>query len=77
MAEEFYKGVAKTGRNSEGSLMINMARRTSIFNLFKYTRLGMKLFTTGRMAFKEEGIENKEQLRLLLRGIEKAEEEAR
>jgi hypothetical protein len=57
--------------------MINMARRTSIFNLFKYTRLGMKLFTTGRMALGEEGIENKAQLRTLLRGIEKAEEEAR
>jgi heterodisulfide reductase subunit C len=77
MAEEFYKGVAKNGRNSEGTLMINMARRTSFFNLFKYTRLGMKLFTTGRMALREEGIENKAQLRALLRGVEKAEEEAR
>jgi heterodisulfide reductase subunit C len=77
MAEEFYKGVAKNGRNSEGTLMINMARRTSLFNLFKYTRLGRKLFTTGRMALKGEGIENKEQLRALLRGVEKAEEEAR
>jgi hypothetical protein len=77
MAEEFYKGVAKKGRNSEGSLMINLARRTSVFNLFKNARLGMKLFTTGRMALREEGIENKEQLRALLRGVEKAEEEAR
>ncbi len=77
MAEEFYKGVARNGRNSEGTLMINMARRTSLFNLFKYTRLGMKLFTTGRMALREEGIENKEQLRALLRGVEMAEEEAR
>jgi DNA-binding transcriptional LysR family regulator len=57
--------------------MINMARRTSIFNLFKYTRLGMKLFTTGRMALREEGIENKAQLHMLLRGVQKAEEEAR
>jgi len=77
MAEEFYKGVAKNGRNSEGTLMINIARRTSLFNLFKYTRLGMKLFTTGRMALREEGIENKAQLRALLRGVEMAEEEAR
>ncbi len=77
MAEEFYKNVAKNGRNSEGTLMINMARRTSIFNLLKYTRLGMKLFTTGRMALREEGVKNKEQLRALLRGVEKAEEEAR
>jgi len=77
MAEEFYKGVAKNGRNSEGTLMINIARRTSLFNLFKYTRLGMKLFMTGRMALREEGIENKAQLRALLRGVEKAEEEAR
>ena len=77
MAEEFYKGVAKKGRNSEGSLMINLARRTSLFNLFKNARLGMKLFTTGRMALTEEGIENKEQLRALLRGVEKPEEEAR
>jgi hypothetical protein len=72
MAEEFYKLVARNGRNSEGTLMINMARRTGLFNLLKYTRLGLKLFTTGRMALKEEGIENKEQLRTLLRGVEKA-----
>ncbi len=77
MAEEFYKGVARTGRNSEGTLMFKIARRTSLFSLFKYTRLGMKLFTTGRMAFREEGIENKEQLRALLRGVEMAEEGAR
>ena len=31
----------------------------------------VKLFTTGRMALVEEGIENKEQLRTLLRGVEK------
>jgi hypothetical protein len=31
----------------------------------------MKLFATGRMALFEEGIENKEQLRTLLRGVEK------
>ena len=55
MAEEFYKGVAKNGRNSEGSLMINIARRTNPFNLFKYARLGMKLFATGRMALRKEG----------------------
>jgi heterodisulfide reductase subunit C len=77
MAEEFYKGVAKNGRNSEGTLMINIARRTSLFSLFKNMRLGMKLFTTGRMALREEGIENKAQLHALLRGVEMAEEEAR
>jgi len=77
MAEEFYKGVAKNGRNSEGNLMINMARRTSLFNLLKYARLGMKLFTTGRMALAGESIERKDELRRLLRGVEKAEEEAR
>jgi hypothetical protein len=37
----------------------------------------MKLFTTGRMVLREEGVKNKEQLRALLRGVEKAEEEAR
>ena len=71
MAEEFYKQVAKNGRNSEGKLMINIARRTHLFDLFKYSRLGMKLFTTGRMALKEEGVEDKEQLRTLLRSVER------
>ncbi len=71
MAEEFYKQVARNGRNNEGRLMINIARRTRLLNLFKYSRLGMKLLATGRMALIEEGIENKEQLRTLLRGVEK------
>jgi len=71
MAEEFFKHVAKNGRNSEGKLMISIAWRTRFLNLLKYSRLGMKLFTTGRMALVEEGIENKEQLRTLLRGVEK------
>jgi heterodisulfide reductase subunit C len=71
MAEEFYKQVAKNGRNTEGILMINIARRTRFLNLFKYSRLGMKLLTTGRMALRQEGIENKEQLRTLLRGVER------
>jgi len=77
MAEEFYRGVAKNGRNNEGMMMVNIARKTSLLNLFKYSRLGMKLFTTGRVALRQEGIEHKEQLRTLLRGVERAEEEAR
>src|SRR5271157_1038436 len=71
MAEEFFKQVAKNGRNSEGKLMISIAWRTHFLNLLKYSRLGMKLFTTGRMGLVEQGIENKEQLRTLLRGVEK------
>jgi quinone-modifying oxidoreductase subunit QmoC len=76
MATEFFRGVEKEGRNNEGRLMMNMALKTNPFRLLRYAKLGLNLFRTGRVSLREEGIQNKEGLRKLLRAVERAREGA-
>jgi quinone-modifying oxidoreductase, subunit QmoC len=74
MAQEFYKIVEKHGRNSEGRLMINIAMRTNPFRLLRYAKVGLKLFRTGRASLHEESIQNKDELKALLRAVDRAKE---
>jgi len=77
LAEEFYKIVGKQGRNNEGLLMMNLARKTNLLSLFKFTRLGWRLLTTGRFSMKQEHVENKKDLQTLMRSVERAQEAGR
>jgi heterodisulfide reductase subunit C len=74
MAREFYKIVEKQGRNSEGRLMMNIAMKTNPFRLLRYAKVGLKLFRTGRASLHEESIENKAELKALLRAVERGKE---
>jgi len=74
MAQEFYKIVEKQGRNSEGKLMMNMAMKPNPFRLLRYAKVGMKLFRTGRASLHEESIEKKDELKALLRAVDRAKE---
>jgi len=74
MAQEFYKIVEKQGRNSEGRLMMNMAMKTNPFRLLRYAKVGLKLFRTGRASLHEESIQNKDELKALLRAVDRAKE---
>jgi len=77
MAQEFYKIVEKQGRNSEGRLMINIAMKTNPFRLLRYAKVGLKLFRTGRASLHEESIQNKDELKALLRAVDHAKEAAK
>lgn len=77
MAQEFYKIVEKQGRNSEGKLMMNIAMKTNPFRLLRYAKVGLKLFRTGRASLHEERIQNREELKALLRAVERAKEAAK
>lgn len=77
LAEEFFKNVARQGRNSEGRLMMRVSLRTNPFRLFKYSRVGWKLFRTGRFSLKQEHVQNKSNIEALLQGVEKAQAEVR
>ena len=77
MAQEFYKIVEKQGRNSEGRLMMNIAMRTNPFRLLRYAKVGLKLFRTGRASLHEESIQNKDELKALLRAVDRAKEAAK
>jgi heterodisulfide reductase subunit C len=74
MAQEFYKIVEKQGRNSEGRLMMNIAMKTNPFRLLRYAKVGLKLFRTGRASLHEESIQNKDELKALLRAVDRAKE---
>jgi heterodisulfide reductase subunit C len=74
MAQEFYKIVEKQGRNSEGRLMMNIAMKTNPFRLLRYAKVGLKLFRTGRASLHEESIQNKGELKALLRAVDRAKE---
>jgi quinone-modifying oxidoreductase subunit QmoC len=77
MAQEFYKIVEKKGRNSEGRLMINMALKTNPFRLLRYAKVGLKLFRTGRVTLREEGIQNHTEVQTLLQAVDRAKEAAK
>jgi heterodisulfide reductase subunit C len=77
MAQEFYKIVEKQGRNSEGRLMMNIAMKTNPFRLLRYAKVGMKLFRTGRASLHEESIQNPDELKALLRAVDRAKEAER
>ena len=74
MAQEFYKIVEKQGRNSEGRLMMNIAMKTNPFRLLRYAKVGLKLFRTGRASLREESIQNKDEIKALLRAVDRAKE---
>jgi quinone-modifying oxidoreductase, subunit QmoC len=76
MAQEFFRYVEREGRNSEGRLMLNMSLKTNPFRLLRYAKMGWKLFTSGRVSMREEGVKDKEGLHAFLRAVDKAKEEA-
>ncbi len=75
MAQEFFRYVEREGRNSEGRLMLNMSLKTNPFRLLRYAKMGWKLFTSGRVSLREEGVKDKEGLHAFLRAVDKAKEE--
>jgi hypothetical protein len=43
----------------------------------RYAKVGLKLFRTGRASLHEESIQNKNELKALLRAVERAKEAAK
>ncbi len=71
LANEFFKNVEKSGRNSEGRLILRLFLKTNPFKLFKQTGLGLKLLTRGRFSLKKESIKRKDELHSMLKVLEK------
>jgi len=70
LAREFFKSVAKRGRNSESRLVVRMYLKSDIFQFVKQSILGMRLWSRGRMKLRSESIKNRKQLRALLRSVD-------
>jgi heterodisulfide reductase subunit C len=70
LAREFYGFVLKTGRNNEARLTLRLFMKTNIFRLFGQTLLGLRLLRQGRMSFRADQIENKRQLRRIIKVLD-------
>jgi len=71
LANEFFKMVERSGRNSEGRLLLRLFLKTNPFQLFKQMGLGMRLLRRGRFSLKRESIERKDELRNIFQVLEK------
>lgn len=76
MAKEFFRHVARDGRNSEGRLMLSFSLKTNPIRLLRYAKMGWKLWRTGRVSLGKESIQEKAKLHALLGAVERAKEEA-
>jgi heterodisulfide reductase subunit C len=75
LAQEFFRGVERTGRNSEGPLMVKFFLKTNPLGMLKNAPMAMRLWFKGRLSLFEEGMKNKGVVAKLLRAAKLAEGE--
>lgn len=71
LASEFFRGVERTGRSSEGILLIRFFLKTNPLQLFKQMGLGWRLWRHGRLSLRQESVQRKRELHGLLNALEK------
>lgn len=71
LANEFFKNVENSGRNSEGRLILRLLLKTNPLKLFDQVGLGWRLLKTGRFSLKKESITHKRELKNILKVLEK------
>lgn len=72
LAREFFRGVERTGRNSEGPLMVKVFLKTNPLGLLKNAPMAMRLWLKGRLSLFEEGMKDKGVVATLLRAAKQA-----
>ncbi len=73
LAREFFRGVERSGRSSEGPLMVRFFLKTNPFGMLKNIPVAWRLWWTGRLSLREEGTRQKGTIRTLLRAAKQAE----
>ncbi|MBD3266903.1 heterodisulfide reductase [bacterium] len=73
LAKTFFDIVKRFGRNNEQLLLTLMYLKTNPLKLLSQSGLGLKLFSKGRLGVKLESIKRKNELKPLLRIVEKAD----
>jgi hypothetical protein len=69
------ESMKKYGRVHEAEIFINFARKTGATKLLKQLPLGLTLFRKGKLKFKPEKIESIEQLKTVIKALQKIEKE--
>jgi len=72
LAQEFFRGVQRTGRNSEGPLMVKLFLKTNPLGMLKNAPMAMRLWWKGRLSLFEEGMKSKGVVATLLRAAKQA-----
>jgi heterodisulfide reductase subunit C len=75
MAREFAKMVRRNGRVTESWLVVRVFLRTSILRLLGMTKLGFRLFRTGRMAVVPEKIARRREMAMLADSVDATRKE--
>jgi len=70
LAKSFASMVRKNGRSTESWLVIKLALKTGLGRLFSMAPLGLKLLKTGRMSFKHEKVQNRDQIQKIFQVLE-------
>lgn len=71
LANEFFKNVEISGRNSEGRLIMRLFLKTNPLKMFNQAGVGFKLMRRGRFSMKRESIKNRGELNKMLEVLEK------
>lgn len=75
MARQFSRMVRGSGRITESWLVVRVFLRTAIWRLLGMSRLGLKLFRTGRMRWNREKIERRREIAQMMDAVEIAKKE--
>lgn len=76
LASEFGAMIRRRGRVTESWLILRVFLKTAIFRLLGMSKLGSKLFFSGRMGLVPESIRDRKQLQTLLDAVETHKEVA-
>jgi quinone-modifying oxidoreductase subunit QmoC len=72
LAREFFRGVERNGRNSEGPLMVRFYLKTNPFAMLKNARMAFRLWRRGRLSLAEEKVRQPESVRTLLNAAKRS-----
>jgi heterodisulfide reductase subunit C len=71
LSKAFFKIVEKSGRNSEGKLLFILYMKTNPIQLLKRFRMGIKLWSKGRIKLSSDSIIERKQLKTILSAVDK------
>ncbi|MFH2054786.1 MAG: 4Fe-4S dicluster domain-containing protein [bacterium] len=71
LANEFFRSVERFGRSSETWLLVRFMLKTNPLGMFRMTGLGWRLLTHGRLSLKREKVQRLDELKGILRRLER------
>jgi quinone-modifying oxidoreductase subunit QmoC len=74
LAREFFSMIKKYGRSSESWLLFRLFLKTNPLKLFKQNRIGIGLFSRGRLSLRQEKIKDRKSLRAIFDAISESDQ---